>query len=216
MGSDIPKQYIEINGKTILEYTLQAMSAWEEMDSFVIVAASEYRHLISDIVNSTVGDKVGFLGFADPGENRELSILNAMRSAKDRLSDEAVIMIHDAVRPCVSAEVIRSLAGACLSHDGAMPYLEMKDTVYETADGTKISRNLDRSRIVAGQTPEAFKFGKYLAAVENLSREELLRVNGTTEPAVAAGLDIALVHGDEKNFKITTPADLERFKAYIG
>lgn len=243
MGSDIPKQYIEINKKMILEYTLQTMSAWNEMDSLVIVAAYEWRERIRQIadrvfseagnefvrdVSAGLTDGSGekceeyrkrsvakFLGFAAPGENRELSILNAMNLIRDSVSDDAVIMIHDAVRPCVSPDMIKLLADACRDHDGAMPYLEMKDTVYESADGIRISRNLDRSTIVAGQTPEAFRFGKYLSAVESLSRDEILKVHGSTEPAVAAGMDIALVPGDEGNFKITTPQDLRIFENAI-
>ena len=85
----------------------------------------------------------------------------------------------------------------------------MKDTVYEV-EGGRVKGNLDRSRIAAGQAPEGFKFGKYLKA-----NEDLLPDSGSMQPAVMCGMDIKCIDGDEENFKITTPADLERFNEII-
>lgn len=155
---------------------------------------------------------VHFLGYADPGINREMSVLNALHAIEGSVSDDAVIMIHDAVRPFVKAELVNRLAEGCNCCDGAMPYLPLKDTVYYTENGLTISGNLNRDKIIAGQTPEAYRFRKYLDAVETLSSDQLMCVHGTTEPAVLAGLDIVLIPGDEDNIKITTPEDLERFE----
>ena len=69
-----------------------------------------------------------------------------------------------------------------------------------------------RSRIFAGQAPELFDIEKYYAANVRLLPDKIMSINGSTEPAVMAGMDIAMVTGDENNFKITTMADLERFK----
>lgn len=226
MGSEVPKQYIEVKGKTILEYTLQAMSAWKEMDSVVIVAAPEYRNMIADVVESGLGGMTGadadkttgvdFLGFADPGENRQLSIRNALSSISDRMVDDAWVMIHDAARPLVPPDMLERMENARADFDGVMPYLTMKDTVYESLDGVHISSNLNRDTIVAGQTPEYFAYWKYKDAVDALNAEEILAVHGTTEPAVAAGMNIAMVPGDETNLKITTPDDLRIFEGIIG
>ena len=87
--------------------------------------------------------------------------------------------------------------------------------MYSSEDGRCISGLVERSKIYAGQAPEAFIFGKYLMANEILMPDKILKINGSTEPAVIAGLDVALIDGDEKNFKITTKTDLEKFKEYI-
>lgn len=79
-------------------------------------------------------------------------------------------------------------------------------------NGKCISQLVDRSKIYAGQSPEAFRLGKYLAVNEALMPDEIFKINGSSEPAVMAGMNIALIDGDERNFKITTKSDLEKFK----
>lgn len=93
--------------------------------------------------------------------------------------------------------------------------LPMKDTVYLSGDGRAVSSLLDRGKVFAGQAPEAFVFGKYYEANRALVPDKILEINGSTEPAVMAGMDIALIPGDEGNFKITTAADLERFQEIV-
>lgn len=70
---------------------------------------------------------------------------------------------------------------------------------------------LDRGTIYAGQAPEVFQIGRYYEANRKLLPDRILQINGSTEPAVMDGMDIAMIPGDEGNFKITTPGDLERF-----
>lgn len=92
-----------------------------------------------------------------------------------------------------------------------MPVLPMKDTVY-LGDGAKITGLLERSHVYAGQAPESFVFEKYCEANKRLFPEQIWKINGSAEPAVMAGMDIALIQGDENNFKITTDEDLKRFR----
>ena len=92
----------------------------------------------------------------------------------------------------------------------------MKDTVYQSEDGMNISALLPRETLFSGQAPEAFKIGKYLEAHKAISREELLQINGSTEIAYIAGMNIKMIQGDEINFKITTPEDLTRFNLLIS
>lgn len=78
-------------------------------------------------------------------------------------------------------------------------------------DGKRVFSLMDRSKIFSGQAPESFVLGKYLEANRRLLPDRILKINGSTEPAVMAGMDIAMIAGDENNFKITTQADLNRF-----
>jgi 2-C-methyl-D-erythritol 4-phosphate cytidylyltransferase len=91
----------------------------------------------------------------------------------------------------------------------------MKDTVYLSNDGKKVSALLKREEVYAGQAPEMFVFGKYLEANRRLLPDDILKINGSTEPAILYGMDIAMIPGDEGNFKITTREDLERMKIRI-
>ena len=91
----------------------------------------------------------------------------------------------------------------------------MKDTVYLCENGESVSSLLNREQIFAGQAPEFFRYGKYFEANKALLQDEILKINGSTEPAIMAGMNIAMVAGDEGNFKITTAVDLERFREVI-
>ena len=119
--------------------------------------------------------------------------------------------MQDAARPNTTVELIEACMRAAEDCEGAIPVLPMKDTIYQSADGRRLSSCLPREQLVAGQAPEVFRFGKYLAANERLLPDAILTINGSTEPALLAGMEIAMIPGDESNYKITTKADLIRF-----
>lgn len=125
------------------------------------------------------------------------------------------MLIHDAARPLLSAKQIEDCLHGAAGHDGAMPVLPMKDTVYYSEKGWCVDKLLDRRTIYAGQAPEVFLLGKYYEANRRLLPDRILKINGSTEPAIMAGMDIAMIPGDEGNFKITTRADLERFQKLV-
>lgn len=152
-----------------------------------------------------------FRGFSLPGETRQLSIYHGLEDIRTYAADSDYVIIHDAARPMLTDRIITGCLDGAQGHDGAMPVLPMKDTVYYSRDGRTVCSLLDRSAIYAGQAPEVFLLGKYYEANRRLLPEKILQINGSTEPAILAGMDIAMIPGDERNFKITTKADLERF-----
>ena len=97
-----------------------------------------------------------------------------------------------------------------------MPVIAVKDTTYYSEDGKKIKDLLDRSKLWAGQAPEAFIFGKYLKVHDEMSHDELLKINGSTEIAFKNGMNVEMIKGDPMNFKITTQEDLANFETIIN
>lgn len=95
--------------------------------------------------------------------------------------------------------------------EGVMPVLPMKDTVYLSKDGKDISGLIDRSSVFAGQAPELFRLEPYYEANVRLLPADILKINGASEPAVMAGMKIAMIPGDERNVKVTSAEDLEKF-----
>lgn len=207
LGGNLPKQYIEVNNKPIIEYCLDVFLNHEIIDAVQIVADEVWHEYVLRHISS---DK--FKGFSPPGQTRQLSIYNGLCDVKKYSSDDDCVIIHDAARPLVSEKMITECLEKLKQHDGVLPVLPMKDTVYFSEDGKCISQLIDRSKIYAGQAPEAFVFGKYFNANRALLPEEIFKINGSTEPAIMAGMDISMIDGDENNFKITTKADLEKFK----
>lgn len=235
MGMDIPKQYIKVNGRTVISYCLESFFAHEMIDAVQIVADEAWHEMITETVNQLCQAVSGstfdksrpentlacrenmgkFRGFSLPGRNRQLSVLNGLDDIRKYAGDSDYVLIHDAARPLVSHVLITDCIAAVKGHDGILPALPMKDTVYFSEDGRNVSSLLERSRIFAGQAPELFVLGKYYEANRRLLPDGIFQMNGSTEPAIMAGMDIAMIPGDERNFKITTAADLEHFREIV-
>ncbi|MBR1477526.1 MAG: 2-C-methyl-D-erythritol 4-phosphate cytidylyltransferase [Lachnospiraceae bacterium] len=210
LASVVPKQYIKVKGRLLISFALEAVLKSATIDAVYVVAALSWHNLISEEIKGLdTADK--FKGFALPGENRQLSIYNGLLELEKHYDEKDIVFIHDAARPNLSEKIIESVIGAVEEHDGALPVLPMKDTVYYSRSGRNIDELLDRSSIYAGQAPEAFRLGRYLDANRRLLPEKILGINGSTEPAIMADMDIAMLPGDENNYKITTEADMERF-----
>lgn len=209
LGADIPKQYIKVGGKMIISYCIDTFDGCGMIDGIQIVAEPVWQ----EALNSLHIRKLR--GFSSPGGTRQLSILNGLEDIKKYASDTDKVIIHDGARPLVPETLIEKVIKAADGHDGSLPVLPMKDTVYLCEDGNRITALLDRSKVLAGQAPECFSLGRYYKANTRLLPDEILDINGSTEPAVSAGMDIAVVRGEESNFKITTKHDLERFAELV-
>lgn len=206
LGADIPKQYIEVRGKMIIDYCLETMEHSNDIAEVWIVADEMWREHIKKV------DK--FKGYACPGRNRQLSIYNGLKAIEESLADkekEVNVLIHDAARPFLTEKLIRECVNAVEGHDGVLPVLPMKDTVYYSEDGKVVSSLINRDKLYAGQAPELFRLQPYIQANEALLPDKILLVNGSTEPAIMAGMDIVMIPGDENNYKITTKTDMKRF-----
>ena len=215
MGLDLPKQYVMVNGQPIINYCLKTFLENNLTDAIVIGVAEEWKRFVEENVTKLHPQKPIY--YSKPGETRQYSIYNALKVVKENgFSDNDVILIHDAARPLVSHNLINRCYDGCKEADGIMPVVPVKDTTYLSADGKHIQSLLNRSHLWSGQAPEAFRFGKYLRIHNEMSRENLLQINGSTEIAFKAGLDCQMVVGDPMNFKITTPEDLLNFEAIIN
>ena len=219
LGADIPKQYIEVAGKPVIAYCMEPLFQHKCVDAVHIVAASVWQEKIrewmeSDKAISSYREK--FHGFSEQGENRQLSILNGLRDIHQYAKDTDLVLIHDAARPLLSEKLITDCFEAAENHDGVLPVLPMKDTVYGSSDGRRITTLLKREELFAGQAPEVFRLGEYYKANQKLMPEQILQINGSAEPAILMGMDVAMISGDEGNFKITTKEDMDRFHEIVG
>ncbi len=216
VGGDIPKQYTLVAGRMMITYAFEALIRSEDVDRIVLVADDEWISGIrGDLADAGLSPEK-LIGTAAPGENRQESILQGLEYIMNHYdsTDEDTVLVHDAARPSLSEDLIHRCYTAFQGHDGVMPALPMKDTVYRSEDGKSIAGLLNRSEIYAGQAPELFSLKKYYEANMCLTRSDLLKINGASEPAVTAGMDIVMIAGDESNYKITTEADLKRFREY--
>ncbi len=220
-GTDIPKQYIRIGEHMMITSALKTLLECALIDEVFIISENDWREVIIEDATKMGLDTDRIKGFAVPGKVRQSSILNGMEAIIQNqgghegilaMSDNDTVLVHDAARPFLSDRLLSECYGAVQGHDGVMPALPMKDTVYQSIDGQRITGLLNRQEIYAGQAPELFLFKKYYEANLSLLPDRILQINGASEPAIMAGMDIVVIPGDERNIKITTAEDVRKLK----
>ena len=215
MGLNIPKQYVLVKGQPVINYCLKTFLDNVNTDVIVIGVADEWKDFVLENVEKLYPKKPIY--YSQPGETRQYSIYNALKVLREKgYADNDIVIIHDAARPLVSHELINQCYEGCKEVDGIMPVIPVKDTTYYSEDGKNIQSLLDRNNLWSGQAPEAFRFGKYIKAHDDMSMAELLNINGSTEIAFKSGLECHMIKGNPMNFKITTPEDLSNFEAIIN
>lgn len=224
IDTEVPKQYVRAGGHMMVTFSLAPLLNSPHIDCVHIVAEHEWREFIVADAKEAGLDTARIRDFAISGTNRQTSILNALQNilshmdrtvAIDAGGNADTVLVHDAARPFLTEKLIGECYEALPGHDGVMPVLPMKDTVYLSRDGKRVSELLERKEVYAGQAPELFCLGPYYWANMKLMPDAIHKINGATEPAIKDGLDIAMIPGDEGNFKVTTDADLKRFKEMI-
>jgi len=204
------KQYLKVNEKTIISYCLEKFQSHPLIDEIIIVAAEDQHKLLHSYIHSKVKAVVV------NGKTRQHSILNGLKAAISFSENkDDIVIIHDAVRPLVSDKIIESCILSIGEYDGVMPSIEVKDTIYQSQNGVTIAKLLKRSELYAGQSPESFILSKYYEIHQRVTDEELSNITGSTVIAIQQGLQVKIIAGDERNFKITTPKDLELFQKII-
>lgn len=212
MGS-FPKQYLLAMDRPIIDYCLCTFQQHPDIEHIVIVADPVWQDYIDEWLSKSGITK--FADYAAPGETRQMSIFNGLLVIEEKLPGTTGVIIHDAARPLISSELIAGCFRELENADGVMPVLPVKDTCYQSLDGKTISGFLPRSQLFAGQAPEAFRFEPYLQLHRILPTETLLQISGSSELAYKHGLKVAMIPGEERNFKITTQDDLKLLEKYL-
>jgi 2-C-methyl-D-erythritol 4-phosphate cytidylyltransferase len=203
-GGDTPKQFLMLHDRPVIAHTLHRFEECRLVEKVVIVAAPAWlTYLSHEIVDRFRFKKCDHL--VPGGESRQDSVWSGLRALPARISD--VVVVHDAVRPLFSLELLERVVARCEKFDGCIPALSLSDTVKQIS-GEVITATLDRERLKLAQTPQAFRSGILTRAFEQAQRD---RFQGTDEAALVerSGGRTCRIEGEASNLKITTPSDLE-------
>jgi 2-C-methyl-D-erythritol 4-phosphate cytidylyltransferase len=195
-----PKQFVELRGKPALYHTLRA---FEEAPSVDKIYAVGDRERIEKLARGAGISK--YAGCAEPGEARSLSTRSGLLLCED--DPETIVLIHDGSRCLITPDLIERIVEAARGGaDGVIPTLPVSDTI-KVAENGSVSQTLDRAKLHAAQTPQAFRLG--LLRRIYAAPEKVLRVAPDDASLVEdAGGRVALVVGEKTNIKLTTPEDL--------
>jgi 2-C-methyl-D-erythritol 4-phosphate cytidylyltransferase / 2-C-methyl-D-erythritol 2,4-cyclodiphosphate synthase len=201
-GAPLPKQYAPLGTGTVLARTLSAF-VWEPaVDHVQVVIADGDAQLYDKAAAAFVGK---LLPAVAGGATRQASVRAGLLAMVPHAPDH--VLIHDAVRPFVSAETIRSVLKALETAPAAVAAVPLSDTLKRADEHGRVAATLDRTGLWRAQTPQGFRFADILAAHEAAASAGL---DLTDDAAVAewAGLAVALVADSAANIKLTTPEDL--------
>ena len=209
MGHKLPKQYIVVEGKPVLVHTLERFQACGSIDKIVIVANEVWRSDITGWLEQYGITKL--LDFADPGPSRQDSVYSGLTVCKQHATGENdVVVVHDAARALVTPELIATLVSGLDGYDGCISVLPIKDAIFYSKTGDAIDSLVDKATIFTAQTPECFYLLPFWQINHDATPEEREVAASNYEMGIKNNWKIHICPGDENNFKLTTPADMDR------
>ncbi len=202
-GAAAPKQYADLLGQPLLRHAIARLAGHPRIDRVVVVlSADDTRFADLDLADLRPIVDARACG----GDTRAASVLAGLRSLAGEVAADDWILVHDAARPCLPAAVIDRLV-ATLEGDpvGGIAALPVADTLKRADGDARIDATVPRDGLWAAQTPQMFRFGVLLEALEHA---DLGRVTDEAGAVEARGLAPRLVEGDPANLKVTYPRDL--------
>ena len=222
MGSSVPKQFMPLAGRTVIEYSIETFCNHPAIDEVAVVVHPDWRGRMEEIVAS--GRKEKLKKIIDGGSERYMSSLNAIMAYIDE-PDDTNLMLHDAARPFVSAEIIDRVVAALKHHEAVGVAVPSTDTVWEVHPDMSgelivnsekceiprfVARIPERRLMWRAQTPQAFRLPLIRDAYQRALQDP--QFQATDDCGVVRkympGTKITVVEGSDSNLKVTTPQDL--------
>ncbi len=212
----LSKQFTELGGTPILIHTLRKFAATPEVSEVYIALRKNeidgFRTQLESEGKEILKKKVKLV---EGGEHRQESVARALAAVSAAADD--IVLVHDAVRPFVTGEIIRDVIQAAQKYGAAIAGMPAVDTIKQverTAEGAVITATISRERVVLAQTPQGFRYDVLRKAFDEAATDDFM---GTDEASLVerSGHEVAVVMGSPRNIKITTPADMELAEFYL-
>lgn len=214
MHQDIPKQFLTVNERPVIVYTLEAFQNHPEIDEIAVVCIGGWESVLWAYANQFNINKLRTV--VPGGRNGQESIRNGVYELEKAHSSEDIVLIHDAIRPMVSAEIISDCIRVTKQYGNAITVIPCAEAMIQTENGVISTGSYPRDRLKRTQTPQGFTLGK----ICNLHRRALEA--GITDSVASCTLMIEMGEpvyfsiGSEKNIKLTTVEDIDIFKALLA
>jgi len=210
MQKDTPKPFLQLGNSTILEQTIRRFLPIQGLDQIVVATSSEYQSVTKDILNRIPADGVK-KSCLEGGNSRQESIYNALA----QVSNVDLVMVHDAVRPFVRPQHINECCRVATEMGAAVLGIPAKDTIKRVDDEQIVQETPDRKYLWQTQTPQVFQYEILQKAYQSARNDSFL---GTDDASLVErlGREVKMVQGDQSNFKITYPLDLQLAELLIN
>ena len=215
MQQEIPKQFINIYDKPVIIYTLQAFQKHPEIDAILVVCINGWHDILRAYAAQNGITKLKWV--IDGGSTGQESIRNGVEYLEDICGDEDVIVIHDGIRPLVDENVLSDVIVTCKMYGNGVTSMPYNEQIFVKLDEETTREYIPRETLRRVSTPQAYKYGKLKWAYKK-AYEEKIGIYGsayTNTMMVDLGETLHFAIGSDKNIKLTTPDDLELFKALL-
>lgn len=213
-GLALPKQFVPLAGKPILQHTLERFAVLPEI-SAIVLAVDEQDVYTKDFLASLPAALRKRVLTVPGGTERMYSVLNALEYLAGLAAGDDWVLVHDAVRPCLRRSDIHRLFAALEGTPGGLLALPVRDTLKRADAQGRVVATLDRSELWQAATPQMFRHGLLLRALREAAAAGLV----VTDEAAAVerlGVPVQLVQGQTDNIKVTWPEDLQLAEALLG
>ncbi len=215
MGQDIPKQFIHIDGAPIVIHTLMCFQRHPDIQEIAIVCLKGWETVVQSYANQF---NITKLKYIFPGGDTGMeSIHNGIYGLLEAGCDgDDLVLIHDAVRPLLSQDIISGNIATCKAFGYAITGIKCREAILESEDGFSTTTSIPRDTLIRTQTPQTFRLKNIISAHEEAKEKGI--VNSVASCTLCAELGNRVMHivpGSEKNIKVTTVEDLEILKALM-
>ena len=214
MHQDIPKQFLTVNEKPVIVYTLEAFQNHPEIDAIAVVCISGWEQVLWAYAKQFNITKLKTV--VPGGENGQGSIRNGVYELEKLYNREDLVLIHDAIRPMVSAEIISDNIRVAMEHGNAITVIPCAEAMLQTEDGQASSGSYPRDRLKRTQTPQAFHIGDIADLHRRALEAGITKSVASCTLMIEMGEQVFFSVGSEKNIKLTTVEDLDIFKALLA
>lgn len=213
MNQDIPKQFLNVNDKPVIVYTLEAFQHHPNIDAIAVVCLEGWQEILKAYAKQFNITKLNWI--TEGGDNGQASINNGLQLLKENCNMKDMVLIHDAIRPMVSQEIISDCISKCNRYGSAITVIPCVEAVLYSENRIDSDESIDRSTLMRTQTPQAFYLSKLLWAHEEAKKRGITNSVATCTLMIELGENISFSTGSEKNIKLTTTDDIEIFKALL-
>lgn len=214
MNQDIPKQFINVMDKPVIVYTMEAFQKHPQIDGIEVVCLDGWQDMLLAYARQFGIAKLE--NVVSGGKNGQDSIRNGLYDIAARhTEDDDIVLIHDAIRPMVSTEIISDNIRVCREHGNAITVVPCTAAMLKTFDAHSSTEQVPRDNLKITQTPQAFFIKDIVETHKEALSKGITNSVASCTMYIELGRELFLSAGSEKNLKLTTSEDIEMFKALL-
>ena len=214
MHQDIPKQFLTVNERPVIVYTLEAFEKHPEIDAIAVVCIEGWEQVLWAYARQFNISKLAYV--VPGGKNGQASIRNGVFELEKHYSPDDIVLIHDAIRPMLSAEIISDNIRVAREYGNAVTVIPCAEAMMQTEDGAVSIGSYPRDRLKRTQTPQAFHIGQICDLHRRALEAGITNSVASCTLMIEMGEQVFFSAGSEKNIKLTTVEDLDIFKALLA